>query len=155
MTIEDPTITRRGAMAVAAATAVLPETDPPDMRTSVEHALRFLRETESPRPDDGWLLSPADHPALNAAVLGDILQGWRNSSAEILVPTFEGKRGHPTLFRWSLAEAVFRIPSDRGLNELLLRPEARVQELPIDDPGILLDLDTPSDLAALRRRVPR
>ena len=163
----------RNEIAAAAATAVQPEVDPPDMRTSVEHALHYLRELDvwgtcsassnpdsrsesatlaAPQPDDGWLLAPADHPVLNADLIRDVLRGWRQSSAGILVPTFQGRRGHPTIFRWRLADAVVESPPDRGLNELLLRHSAEVEEIPVDDPCILTDLDTPADLAALRQR---
>jgi molybdenum cofactor cytidylyltransferase len=138
----------------AGATAVQPDVDPPDMRTSVEHALRFLKETVAPRPDDGWLLSPADHPVLNAAVLVEVLNRWRETTAGILVPTFQGKRGHPTILRWSLAEAVAGIPADRGLNDLLQRFSGDVEEVPVDDACTLTDLDTPADLSELRQRFP-
>jgi molybdenum cofactor cytidylyltransferase len=142
----------RSEIEAAGATAVQPDVDPPDMRTSVEHALQYLCETNSPEPDDGWLLSPADHPVLNAAVLREVINGWRTTTACILVPTFHGKRGHPTVFRWSLAEAVFEIPADRGLNDLLQRFAADVQELPVDDSCVLTDLDTPEDFAEQQRR---
>src|SRR5262245_49320721 len=40
------------------AIVVQPEVDPPDMRTSVTHALREIQRRWAPLPDDGWLLSP-------------------------------------------------------------------------------------------------
>ena len=136
----------------AAAVAVCPDIDPPDMRTSVEHALRFLRETECPGPNDGWLLVPADHPMLDTSVLQQLIRHWHDTSAKILVPGFDGKHGHPTFFRWSLAKAVVEISPNRGLNELLRRFAADVEEIPVTDPCILTDLDTPADFAELQRR---
>jgi molybdenum cofactor cytidylyltransferase len=136
----------------ADATVVQPDVDPPDMRTSVEHALRHIRESAAPAADDAWLLAPADHPVLNADVVRELLRRWRTSLAEILVPTFRGRRGHPTIFRWRLADAIAEIPPDRGLKHLLRLHSAAVEEAPVDDPGILTDLDTPTDLAALWQR---
>lgn len=130
---------------------VRPDVDPPDMRRSVELGLEFVRETFSPRPDDGWLLSPADHPVLNAAVLEELIDRWRRSSAGILVPTHSGRRGHPTFFRWSFADAVFGIPPDCGLNALLQQFREQVEEVPTNDPCVLTDLDTPADYDRLRR----
>lgn len=138
-------------VAAAGATAVTPDVDPADMRTSVEHALAYLQSRCQPRPDDGWLLSPADHPVLNAAVVGDLVQRQAESDAAILVPTCDGKRGHPTLFRWSLAERVADIPPDHGLNRLLREFAEDVVEVPVNDPCVLTDLDTPADFERLRR----
>jgi molybdenum cofactor cytidylyltransferase len=121
------------------------------MRASVECALDEVRR-HMPAPEDGWLLVPADHPLLDAAILDVLLERWKTGRDRILVPTFEGRRGHPTLFRWSLADEVARIPPDHGLNWLIERHRDEVAELPVDDDSVLLDLDTPEDLAAAQRR---
>src|SRR5207253_7780339 len=41
----------------------------PDMRATVEAGLRHLESRFHPNPDDWWLLAPADHPVLSAAVV--------------------------------------------------------------------------------------
>lgn len=131
---------------------VQPEIDPPDMRTSVEHALRFLREHFAPSDKDGWLLCPADHPVLDVEVLKELIAQWQESAASIVVPTFQGRRGHPTFFRWSLVPEITAIPPDSGLNVLLKNHAREVSEIAIDDDCILTDLDTPDDFDRLRRR---
>jgi len=45
----------------------------PDMRATVEHGLRWIEKAFSPRPGDGWLLAPADHPSLDPAVVRDVV----------------------------------------------------------------------------------
>lgn len=136
----------------AGAKLVRPNVDPPEMRSSVEHALRALQRDFAPASDDGWMLVPADHPVLDRGVVERLLTAWRDSGAEILVPTCGGRRGHPTLFRWRLAKDVFALPADAGLNRLLRDRAADVREVPIDDPALLIDLDTPEEYDALRRR---
>ena len=131
---------------------VAPSPPPPDMRTSVEHALAEIRSAHHPSPQDGWLLVPADHPMLVHELLSQLIAAWHNSEAEILVPCYEGRRGHPTFFRWRLADEVAAIPPDLGLNELLNRQSARVQEITVNDRSVLVDLDTPADYEALRRK---
>ncbi len=128
---------------------VVPESAPTDMRHSVELALRAVGQTVSLGPDDPWLLTPADHPRLEARTVRRLLEHWRPSGADVLVPTFRGRRGHPTLFRWTLAERVERIPSGYGLNWLLTQPDVRVVELEVDDRSVLENVDTPEDYERL------
>ncbi|MFG0335640.1 MAG: NTP transferase domain-containing protein, partial [Maioricimonas sp. JB049] len=85
---------------------VQPVADPPDMRTSVEHLLEKAYAKIRPRPDDGWMLIPADHPVLRPELVATLCRAWQECDADVLVPEYEGRRGHPTLFRWSLAERV-------------------------------------------------
>lgn len=134
------------------ARVVVPATDPPDMRASVEGALDVIRREYAPSPDEGWLLLPADHPVLNTKVLDALTARWHREQDRILVPTFGGRRGHPALFRWSIAQAVGTIPSDRGLNWLVGAHRDDVRELEVSDESILLDLDTPADFEKLQRR---
>ena len=153
-------VARRADAALAAearacgADVVQPDEDPPDMLTSVEHALRFLRERFDPDPNDGWMLVPADHPTLDAQVISGLVAHWNSGHSSILIPTHGGRRGHPAFFRWSLATAVPSIPADRGLNWLVESHAGEVEELAVDSPAVLTDLDTPADYERLLRNSP-
>ncbi len=142
----------RAAAEEAGAKAIVPATPPPDMRTSVSHAIAEIEKSQAPQDDDAWLLVPADHPVLSRGTIDKLLACWNSTSATILIPTFEGKRGHPTLFRWKLARELASIPPDRGLDWLVQRHSEEIVELPVDDPSILYDLDTPEDYQRLQRQ---
>ncbi len=129
------------------AICIVPEVDPPDMRHSIELGLRAIREQFQPRDDDSWLLIPADHPLIEAAVLDGLLTRWSQRDCSILVPTFCGRRGHPTLLRWSFAAGVEQLPHDVGMNVLLRSSSELVTEWPTPHESILADLDTPEDYA--------
>lgn len=141
------------AVVEAGATPVMPPVPPAEMRQSVEFALRTIAERYGPRPDDGWLLSPADHPLLDRDLLTQLIARWSRGDAPILIPTCEGHRGHPVFFRWSLAAEVFDLPADVGLNQLVRRHAADVVEMETNNPAILADLDTPEDYARLLERM--
>ena len=90
------------ALAEAAGACVLrlPEATA-DMRATVERGLRCLEERFHPRPDDAWLLAPADHPALDADVVRRLWAAYAaRPSQSIMVPVHDGRRGHPTLIAW-------------------------------------------------------
>lgn len=135
----------------AGAWAIRPDEDPPEMRESVEIALASIEKRFSPRPQDGWLLVPADHPTLSSRVLDRVLSAWQSCTSQVLVPKWQGRRGHPTIFSWELAQEVPKIPSDCGLNWLVRSAGVSVEELPVADPAIFTDLDTPADYEALKR----
>lgn len=141
----------REAVVAGGAFPLQPEVDPPDMRTSVEYGLAWLHREFQPAPDDGWLLAPADHPLLDAQVLGELIARWQRGDYRILVPTHNGHRGHPTFFRWELAAEVAQIPVDQGLNRLLKDHTADITEFPVASPAVLTDLDTPEDYERLKK----
>ena len=142
--------TLQEAAEAAGAQVVCPENDPADMRQSVQYALDYLAAERHPNADDGWMLIPADHPLVDAKIVESLLASWRAGAAPILIPTHEGRRGHPTLFRWELSDEVPRIPPHQGLNRLVHDHESHVQEFPVPSDHILLDLDTLEDYERLQ-----
>ena len=144
----------------AGAVPVQPAIDPPDMRSSVEAGLAAAAHKAGPAADSAvgtamwsrWLLIPADHPIVSRTTVRALQAAWLPERRRILIPTFEGQRGHPTLFSGDFAKEVVAIPPDCGLNWLVRQNAAAIEEVPVSDPGILIDLDTPEDYAALQSR---
>lgn len=142
-------------------TQVLPKIDPPDMKSSVLHAIDFINDQHDPLPTDGWFLTPADTPSIETDVISNLCKEFRSLSLEwptsvtasklappeILVPVVNNRRGHPVLFPWSLASAVREIPNDQGVNQLLRRYPVR--EIQVKSTTILEDLDTPEEYRKL------
>jgi molybdenum cofactor cytidylyltransferase len=142
----------RAAVEVAGASALQPTVDPPDMRASVECGLAEIERRHAPAGRDGWILIPADHPLLVDSVLETLIAEWSRRDCEILVPTYRGRRGHPTIFRWNLVAAVRALPHDCGLNRLLDGRAADVCQIAIDHPSVVADIDTPEDYEKLRKQ---
>lgn len=139
----------RDALADLDVMAATPEVDPPDMRTSVE--LGLLHWKSNWLDNGGWFLIPADHPLVSAATIRSMLAVWTLAERQILIPTFEGQRGHPTLFSWDFAAEVSRIPAGNGVNWLVRNNSEVVSEVPVRDAGVTADLDTPEDYARYYR----
>jgi molybdenum cofactor cytidylyltransferase len=97
--------------------------------------------------DDGWLIAPADMPRISKAVYAAVAQALNNNNAPtIAAPTFNGQRGHPVGFAAALRNELTALTGDAGARALLqAHPVAAV---PVQDAGILLDIDTPGDLHA-------
>jgi molybdenum cofactor cytidylyltransferase len=124
----------------------------PDMRATVLHGLGWLAEQFRPAPEDDWLLLPADHPTLDAEVIARLRQARRdNPWASVVVPTWQGRRGHPALIAWRHVAGVRAQPAGEGLNAYLRRHAAETLEVPASA-SVLADLDTPEDYERLLRR---
>lgn len=132
------------------ATAVIASSPPPDMKTSIQHALNFVESNLAPANEDVFLVAPADMPLLTASVIDLVLSAHNPQHPKIIVPRVHDRRGHPVLFPWTVAVEVKRLPFDVGLNQLL--KTAAVSELEIQQPAILADLDTPEDYRRLQPR---
>jgi molybdenum cofactor cytidylyltransferase len=121
----------------------------PDMRTTVERGLDWIEERHHPALDDRWFLAPADHPAFAPSVVCDLLAAMAQGRHSIIVPTHEGRRGHPALFRWHHAAGIRAFHPNQGINSYLRSHTEALLELPVTDAGILANLDTPEDYAQL------
>lgn len=100
------------------------------------------------RATDGALLCLGDMPLAPAAAGSKLIARYEDcADGVVLVPVHGGRRGHPVLFDRAHFAALTALGGDRGARALLAGPA--VVEVPVDDAGVLLDVDTPEDLAAL------
>ena len=139
------------AAASAGASVVRLPSPSPDMRFSVQAGLDWLHSQHTPAENAGWMLAPGDCVGLNRHVVTDIATRWYASEADVLVPLTNGRRGHPTCFRWHLVETLRQLHSSRGVNSLLKSDTVRVEEFPVSDAGTLSDMDTPDDYSRAKR----
>jgi len=95
---------------------------------------------------DPILVLPADMPFVKPATVAAVSDACRRDHA-IVAPTFGGKRGHPIAFPRDMHNVVLNAPIGSTLKDALTRSGVARVELPVDDAGILRDVDVPGDLA--------
>jgi molybdenum cofactor cytidylyltransferase len=132
------------------ATVILSD-ETPDMKASVRRLVEAVTAEHHPRPEEGWLLIPADHPVVEEAVLFRLLAAWSFHPEGIIVPVHERKRGHPTILPWPITHRLDEIPADQGLNWLIRQAGIPVIEVECPEPSIHWDIDTPEDFTRLQR----
>jgi molybdenum cofactor cytidylyltransferase len=137
----------------AGATVVAPATRPAAMRDSIELGLRELVRLDP--PPEALLIVPADSPRLGAATVARLIAAWRTRPERIVVPTFQGRRGHPLILPLRLALAIPALPPDVGVNHLLESHADMVERIPVDADSVLTDLDSPDDLRGVGARTVR
>jgi molybdenum cofactor cytidylyltransferase len=122
-----------------------------DMRETVMHGLAWLEDRFHPKPNDGWLLVPADHATLSVDVIKQINSSFsENPEHSICEPVFEGKRGHPVLVAWRHVQAIRDMPDGVGLNHFINSQAKEVIEVTVTSPEVLQDVDTPQDYEKLQ-----
>ena len=90
---------------------------------------------------------PADHPAVSLATIE--LLARRADPARALLPSYRSRRGHPALIGRDLLPSIEKIPPREGLRHLWrMRPEALI-EVPVEDQGVVQNVDTPEDYRQL------
>ncbi|MGH9326991.1 MAG: nucleotidyltransferase family protein [Terriglobia bacterium] len=93
------------------------------------------------------LLCLVDHPAVNPETLRKLCRMFWESGAPIVIPTHEGRRGHPVIIGQALFQDLLNLKPESGANEVIRRFREQTVFLEVHDPGILLDVDSPKDYA--------
>jgi molybdenum cofactor cytidylyltransferase len=95
-----------------------------------------------------WLVALADMPFIKDSTLHLVVQALE-TGALLVAPFHAGRRGHPVGFHSCYRDELLALSGDAGAREILTRHAVSLTCLDVDDAGILLDVDTPADLAAL------
>lgn len=91
------------------------------------------------------LVQPADMPFVRADTIRAVIDECARTGRAVC-PRHNGKRGHPLAFPLELAQKLLAVDASTPLNEAFAAIGLVRHELDVDDPGVLRDVDTPSDL---------
>lgn len=95
------------------------------------------------------LVCPGDLPLLRGETVRRVLAALNEGSGRLVVPVYEGRRGHPLGISPALLPEIPRLDPAVGLRQLLDLHAAELLELPVDDPGVIREVDTPEDYEEL------
>jgi len=95
------------------------------------------------------LVHPVDHPLVMASTLKVLVDTFRSGGWDVVVPTFEGRGGHPTLFSRRVFPDLLSAPPEMGARYVVRREKSRVLRVEVEDRGVRMNLDTPEDLDRL------
>jgi CTP:molybdopterin cytidylyltransferase MocA len=107
-------------------------------------SLRLGVQNLSPR-SDGVLFTPVDHPFVRESTYEVLISVWKSHKERVVVPAYLGRKGHPALFPKRVYGALLRDELPNGARDILYRERGSVIFVPVDDPGVVLDVDTPED----------
>lgn len=107
------------------------------MAASLVHALRQVTQA------DGWVVALGDMPRVQPSTIAALRQAVAEGAA-IAAPVYQGQRGNPVAFGRRHLPELLALAGDRGARGIVSNNP--VNDVAVDDAGILLDVDTPSDL---------
>ncbi len=132
---------------------VEPEITPIDMKASCCVGLQFIQQQFRPDSSDRCFIAPADLPELNNAVI-DCLIASESLPAEVVVPKFGTRIGHPILMPWPLTREIFELDIAEGVDAIVARHPKRCICFPPEE--LVADIDTPEEYEhALNRTTAR
>ena len=130
----------RAALGERTVTVVVNESWERGQSTSVRAGLAALPQTVS-----AALFLLADQPAIGVDTLEAVVERYRATRAPVVWPEVTGRRGNPVLFSRDLFPELMRLSGDVGGRPVLEAHVAEAERVPVADPGILYDVDTPDD----------
>jgi molybdenum cofactor cytidylyltransferase len=110
--------------------------------SSIRAGLRSLEGIDA----DGIVLCPVDHPLVSARLVSDLVDRFYQDKKLIVLPTYNGRRGHPVIFSKALFGELLAAPEDKGARSVVWAHAADVMAIPTDEEGVVLNLNDPDML---------
>ena len=89
------------------------------------------------------LLCPVDHPLISSSLVADLIEAFEKNHAAVVLPLFEGRRGHPVIFASRLYEELLRAPEDTGARAVVWAHLNEICEVSTTEEGCVLNLNDP------------
>jgi molybdenum cofactor cytidylyltransferase len=106
--------------------------------SSIQAAIRSL-----PPGTDGMLLFLIDHPLITQTLVSDLIEHFYDTGAPVVLPVFQGKRGHPVIFSAELYKELENAPVDQGARSVVWAHNRQIGEHPTTEEGCILNLNDP------------
>lgn len=124
----------------------------PDWREGMAAAIRHgIAKLEGKA--EAAVIALGDMPLVRPATVRALAQALDPAQGRLIaVPAWRGKRGNPVAWHREMFGALSRIEGDAGGKRVIAANPGAVAEVPVDDPGILSDLDTRAALDEAAKR---
>jgi len=106
--------------------------------SSLQAALRSL-----PAGTDGMLLCLIDHPLISKGLVDALIEQFYATKAPVVLPVFQGRRGHPVIFSAKVYEELERAPAEVGARGVVWAHTKEVSEYATAEEGCVLNLNDP------------
>lgn len=93
------------------------------------------------------IVLPVDHPKARVATVEALIAAWRARAAPIVRPVHAGRPGHPVLFARDVWAELAEPDLADGAREVVHRHREEIEDVPVEDGGIAVDVNTPAELA--------
>jgi molybdenum cofactor cytidylyltransferase len=109
--------------------------------SSIQAALRSL-----PPQTDGIILLLIDHPLISSTLVAELVDSFYGSRKLIVLPVYEGRRGHPVIFSSALYQELLNAPLETGARSVVWAHAGEVQIVQTEEEGCVLNLNDPGTM---------
>jgi len=110
------------------------------MSTSICRGLTALRSRS-----DGILIALGDQPLLKTKTINVLIHAFQKRRGGIIVPSFQGRRGHPVIFHRRYKKELLNLQGDVGGKSIVERHPQEVRAIRVKSIGVVTDVDTWQD----------
>ena len=96
---------------------------------------------------DAFVVALADMPFIRSSTIAAVRDALA-AGAPLVAPYFRARRGHPVGISAKFRSELEALRGDEGARKVVAANEAGLVKIPVGDPGVLRDIDTPQDLVA-------
>ncbi len=104
----------------------------------------------SPR-SSAVVIGLGDKPLVLGSTIDSLISAYGRSGSMIVAPVYHKRRGNPIIFDRGVFPLIEETEGDEGAKSVMRKHEDEVFEVPVNDAGILIDVDTPEDLENAER----
>ena len=98
-----------------------------------------------PPDTEAVAMTLVDVPLLLPSTIVQVVEAWRRTRAPIVRPAYGARRGHPVIFDRAVFDELRRAPVESGARVVVSAHYDEVVNVPVDDPGCVVDIDTPDE----------
>ncbi len=107
--------------------------------SSIQTAIRSLAGAAI----NGIVLCLVDHPLITSALVNDLIEAFYRSGKSVVLPVFQGRRGHPVIFAKTLFDELLSASTEKGARAVVWNHQDQVEEVPTEEQGAVLNLNDP------------
>jgi len=109
--------------------------------SSIQAALRSL-----PAETEGIILFLIDHPLISSSLVDELIETFYSSGKSIVLPVYEGRRGHPVIFSSKLYRELMSAPLETGARSVVWAHGDEIQVVQTNEEGCILNLNDPDTM---------
>jgi len=110
------------------------------MSTSIATGLKLVDDRAT-----AVMLALADQPFIDGKIIDRLIQQFQTHKKGIVIPVYQGRRGHPIVFAIEYKTELLGLKGDVGGREITQEHPDDILEVAVSSPGINIDIDTMSD----------
>lgn len=106
--------------------------------SSIQTAIKSLSKDA-----EAIMVFPVDRPLISSKLLNQLVLTFNETKSPVVLPIHNVQRGHPVIFSVKVFDELLRAPYDVGARAVVWAHHNEVKEVPTEEAGILINVDTP------------